>query len=143
MLICGGCLCRHSMKYQRVSRSGCSCCLASLHYMTGVPCMKGSGFSSDTEIHCLLSENAIKRTGEVGAVFCRSADGYQILDNAGRPPVTVHQGIVRASFRSCGHGSRHQRGDSARPCDVDEARAARRRREGVERRFRNSAGGEL
>ena len=42
-LTCGGCLRWHPMKCQRVSRSGCSCSLASLHYVTGVPCMEGSG----------------------------------------------------------------------------------------------------
>ena len=42
-LMCGGWLHWHPMKYQRVSWSGCSCCLASLHYMTYVPCIKGSG----------------------------------------------------------------------------------------------------
>ena len=39
-LMCRGCLHWHPMKYQRVSRSGCSCSLASLCYMTGVPCMR-------------------------------------------------------------------------------------------------------
>ena len=39
-LTCSGCLRWHPIKYQRVSQSGCSCSLASLHYMTGVPCMR-------------------------------------------------------------------------------------------------------
>ena len=42
-LVCRGCLRWHPMKYQQVLRSGCSCSLATLHYVTGVPCMKGSG----------------------------------------------------------------------------------------------------
>jgi len=36
--MCGGCFRWHTMKYQRVSRSGCSCCLPSLRYVTGLPC---------------------------------------------------------------------------------------------------------
>ena len=39
-LTCSGCLRWHPIKYQRVSQSGCSCSLASLHYVTGVPCMR-------------------------------------------------------------------------------------------------------
>ena len=38
-----GCLHWHRMKYQRVSRSRYTWSLASLHYMTRVPCLKGSG----------------------------------------------------------------------------------------------------
>jgi len=58
-----GCLRLHPMKYQRVSWSGCSCSLASLHYVTGVPCMKesnlkwhrdtlGRGRASDVDHSC-------------------------------------------------------------------------------------------
>ena len=55
-LVCRGCLCWHPMKYQWVSQSGCSCSLASLHYATGVPCMKGQvvmgKYSVQTESWC-------------------------------------------------------------------------------------------
>jgi len=51
------------MKYQRVSQSGCSCSVASLHYMTAVPCVKrsnlkwhqdtlGMGRASDVDHSC-------------------------------------------------------------------------------------------
>jgi len=49
-LMCRGCLRWHPVKYQQVLRSGCSCSLATLHYVTGVPCWKGP-VKSDTKIH--------------------------------------------------------------------------------------------
>jgi len=43
----------HHMKYQRVSRSGCSCSSASLRYVTGLPCM--IGYDLTTVISCNTS----------------------------------------------------------------------------------------
>ena len=40
--MCGGCLYWHPMKYQLVLQPGCSGSVASQHYMSGAPCMKGS-----------------------------------------------------------------------------------------------------
>ena len=46
------------MKYQRVSQSGCSCSLASVHYVTGQDTL-GRGLASDVDNSCEHSVHSV------------------------------------------------------------------------------------